>query len=241
MKRVILRLCIALLTFALGVAAVMFYLASNVPIIGPPAAEGLEAPAAPVASTCYPGRSVKTQVMGRLLYFPPGVFSTNEWRDQFRRDWYSKHLEAMHEASFYFPDSSEEESYRFLWLRSFHHPVAVRVRSSGGGLLITVKELSGAGGHDPGKLTVNRTRKVAKEEWDEFIRLIEQTCYWGLPTEDEGLIGEDGAQWILEGVRSSRYHIVDRWSPRNGSYREACLYMLKLSGLGVDASSENVY
>ena len=43
------------------------------------------------------------------------------------------------------PDNSEAESYRFLWLRSFHRPVAVRVWSAGCERFVTLKELSGAG------------------------------------------------------------------------------------------------
>lgn len=238
MTRMILRLSIALLTFIFGVTAAILFITHDVPTVTPPAFEGLGAPAAPAASACYPGHAVKTQVMGKLSYFPPGVFSTNEWHDQFRAAWYSKHLEAMKEASFYFPDNSEEESYRFLWLRSFHHPVAVRIWNSGGEQFIAVKEMNGAGGYEPGNLTLNQARKLAGAEWGEFTRLLEQTCYWELPTEGESL-GADGARWILEGVKGGRYHIVDRWSPENGIYREACLYALRLSGLRVD--SEDIY
>jgi hypothetical protein len=238
MKRITLGVSIALLAFVSGTTAVRLFLPTDVPSTIAPAVEGLGAPAAPAASACYPGRAVEIQVMGHLLYFPPGVFSTNESHDQFRADWYSKHLEAMKEESFYFSGNSEMEGYRFLWLRSFHHPVAVRIWNSGGEQFITVKEMNGAGGYGPGKLILNQTRKLAKAEWDEFTRLLERTCYWELPTEDERL-GRDGARWILEGVRGGRYHIVDRWGPESGSYREACLYALKLSGLRADG--EDIY
>lgn len=45
--------------------------------------------------------------------------------------------------------------------------------------------------------------------------------------------GDDGAQWIVEGVRSKRYHVIDRWSPKD-NYRLACLYLLKLSRIRVN-------
>lgn len=241
MKQIMLRLATAVCTFVLGVAMAMFYLARQVPTVITPVVERIEAPLSTVAPSCYPGRSLKIQVVGRLLYFPPGVFSTNNWHDDFRRDWYSEHLRAMKESSFYFPDGSEQESYRFLWLRSFHHPIAVRVWSLAGKQLVTVKEMSGAGGYTPGKLIVNRTHTVTVCEWKEFTRLLEQTCYWNLPTDSDDRGGKDGAQWILEGVKGGRYHVVDRWSPEGGSYREACLYLLKLSGLGIDVSNESVY
>jgi hypothetical protein len=65
---------------------------------------------------------------------------------------------------------------------------------------------------------------------------LDDSCYWQLATQDDSMDGNDGARWILEGVKGGRYHIVDRWTPQNGSYRELCLYALKLSGLKLDAS-----
>jgi hypothetical protein len=132
------------------------------------------------------------------------------------------------------------ESYRFLWLRSFHHPVAVRVWRSGAEHFLVVKQLSGAGGYAPGRLSVDRTRQLSNDEWDEFVRLLDGICYWQMPAEDSRL-GNDGARWILEGMKDGRYHIVDRWSPDGGDYRAACLHLLKLSGLGIDPKGVDVY
>ncbi|HEX6185153.1 MAG TPA: hypothetical protein VFZ44_14800 [Pyrinomonadaceae bacterium] len=241
MKRTMFRLSVALLTFVAGVVAATLHLASQVPHVPTPVFKRVEMQSAPEVAHCFPGRSRWAQTMGHhLSYFPQGAFSTNEWGDKFRADWYSEHLSAMKEKPFYYPDNSEAESYRFLWLRSFHRPVAVRVWSVGCERFVTLKEMSGAGGYEPGQLLVDRTRKLSQDEWDEFTRLLEQTCYWELPTTDERL-GNDGAHWILEGVRAGRYHVVDRWTPEGGSYREACLYALKLSGLSFSVSHEDVY
>ena len=46
--------------------------------------------------------------------------------------------------------------------------------------------------------------------------------------------GLDGAQWIIEGLLNGNYHIVDRWSPEEGSIRAIGLHFLKLSDLKVD-------
>lgn len=54
-------------------------------------------------------------------------------------------------------------------------------------------------------------------------------------------MGNDGAEWILEGVNGGRYHVVDRWTPGAGAYREACLYLLKISDLGIDEASQDLY
>ena len=241
MKRLIPRLAVALATFAFGVAAAALYLALNTPPdIPPPPVVTLQAEAPAPVSACFPGLSMGTRYMGKVVYFPGGVFSGNERRDEFRVRWYTEHLAAMGEPSLYFAYDPTGESYRFLWLRSFHHPVAVRVWSSGDEHFLVVKQLDGAGGYAPGRLSVNRTRPLSKDEWDEFVRLLDGICYWQLPTEDSRL-GNDGAQWILEGVKDGRYHIVDRWSPDGGDYRAACLYLLKLSGLGVNPKGVDVY
>ena len=139
------------------------------------------------------------------------------------------------------PDVPGLERYRFLWLRSFHHPVAVRIWKSGDEHFISVKETNGAGGYEPYQLILDRTRMLAPAEWAEFIRLLDQTCYWELESEDENIEGNDGARWILEAVKGGRYHIVDRWSPDGGTYREACMYALKLSELKIDTPGEPIY
>jgi hypothetical protein len=148
--------------------------------------------------------------------------------DTFRNEWYSKHLKALNEPAL--PSiGGANETYRFLWLRSFHHPIAIRAWRTGEERNMVFKELDGAGGYGPGKLIANETRRLTANEWDEFIDLLQKASYWQLPTEskDSGL---DGAQWVLEGKKDEQYHIVDRWSPRSGSYLEACSYLLKLSG-----------
>jgi hypothetical protein len=99
--------------------------------------------------------------------------------------------------------------------------------------------LDGAGGYKPGKLILIQSREVTEGEWDKFTDLLEQSCYWKMPTEEGNPGGKDGAQWVLEGIKEGRSHVVDRWTPEGGSYRELCLYLLKLSGLKV--SEEDLY
>jgi hypothetical protein len=148
--------------------------------------------------------------------------------DSFRNEWYSKHLKAMDESSLN-SIAESDETYRFLWLRTFHHPIAIRVWRKGEERNMVFKELDGAGGYEPGKLIANRSRRLTTDEWDKFIKLLQRASYWRLPAESKNG-GKDGAQWILEGKKDEQYHVVDRWSPEGGSYREACLYLLKLPG-----------
>ena len=245
MQRIVLRLFVALLTFALGVAITAIISMKLFPMLSPTNVAKVEEPKiditiSPPNLSCYPGRSIETATIKSSAYFPPKILSENEHSDKFKVDWYSRHLGAMDEAPLYFSDDGWLESYRFLWLRSFHHPVAVHIWRCGSVRFIAVKEMSGAGGYEPGKLTLNKTRELSMAEWNEFKRHLNDSCYWQLPTTDEN-VGFDGAQWIFEAVEGGRYHIVDRWSPQNGSYRGLCLYALELSGLKIDTASEPLY
>ena len=232
-KGMTLRLSVAVMAFALGVVVATVYRLQN--SVAQVAAPKLEARLETPHDACYPGKSIPLLVTGKVTYFPPKAVS------EFPTEWYSKHLTAMEEGSMFAPDKHAVETYRFLWLRSFHHPVAVRVWRTEIDQFITVKEMSGAGGYEPGRFIVNQTRKLAAGEWDTFIRRLDDSCYWNLPTDDPKERGFDGAQWILEGVKGGRYHIVDRWTPQSGSFREACLYSLKLSGLAIDTKREPLY
>ena len=163
-------------------------------------------------------------------YFAVGTFALEKGEKEFDdlvQSLYGKPLCAMNEQPM--TPRAVDEAYRFLWLRTFHHPIAIRVWRKGEERNMAFKELDGAGGYDPGKLIANLTRRLTTDEWDKFIKLLQQASYWQLPTESRNG-GRDGAQWILEGKKDEQYHVVDRWSPEGGSYREACLYLLKLSG-----------
>jgi hypothetical protein len=239
--RLTLWLSILLTTFTLAVTAAMLYLSRPTPNNLESAVLKHEAQAAPVAPSCYPGLSRKVEKFSKSSLFPPGAFYPNPEHEGFVVEWYAKHLQAMHEQSLLSYPESQTESYRFLWLRTFHRPVAVRVWHSEEGSFLNVKQLSGAGGYEAGKLITNQTRQLTNAEWDGFVSLLDRSCYWQLPAKNDDEMGKDGAQWILEGTRQGRYHVVDRWTPRSGDFREACLYLLKLSNLGIDLSSEDVY
>ena len=162
-------------------------------------------------------------------FFPPGALSERKDLNQFVSDWYSKQLQGLEEPSLWELSKTQgSQSYRFLWLRTFHHPVAIRVDINADGTSrLTTKMTSGAGGYGPGKLIRNDVKTLTKERTDWFLQVIEQNSFWKLPTRDETRMGFDGAQWIVEGVKDGNYHIVDRWSPERGEIRAIGLAMIK--------------
>jgi hypothetical protein len=169
-------------------------------------------------------------------YFPVGVFQDDASNAEFRARWYAKHLRAMGEESLLSAAANKEFlGYRFLWLRTFHHPISMKLRIRlDGNAQLTCIELAGAGGYQPGKVLMTQIVELSKEQVSQFEALIRSSNFWELPTHNAEKGGSDGSQWILEGVKNQKYHVVDRWTPTDGKYREACLYLLNLSRLKVD-------
>jgi len=153
--------------------------------------------------------------------------STQQLRD-FRIAWYSKHLAAMGEPSLWLADHATE-TYRMLWLRTFDAPFVFRVtvKPDGTSELVT-KKTAGKGGYDPGKLVINHTKQINRKETEILVETLERTKFWDLPTNESGIGGLDGAQWIIEGTKNGKYHIVDRWD--GGEIKGWALLLMKKSG-----------
>jgi hypothetical protein len=104
-----------------------------------------------------------------------------------------------------------------------------------------VKRLNGRGGYAPGTFDLYWARSLSADEWDAFMMQLEDSEYWQMPTRDNRMMAQDGAQWIMEGYREGRYHAVDRQSPDEGAYRDACMYLLSQSGLLAETPANEVY
>jgi hypothetical protein len=159
-------------------------------------------------------------------YFPAATFAADAGGDDaFVRGWYSKHLRAMGEPSL--SCGATGRVYRFTWLRSFDHPVAVRITDRGRGGLLEAVELDGAGGYAPG--SVLRRKSYVLGERDMARLRMAMAPAWNLDaTADDN--GRDGAEWIIELAEDGRHHAVTRWSPREGLVRELGLRLLSMSG-----------
>lgn len=245
MRQTLLKLAIAILTFIIGVVVSVTWLEYRTSL-DDRLIEPVRMIEEPGALSCFPGLSKEVNALcpEHFSYFPPGAFDSDESakpNEKRLRDYWSQHaidrysevLRAMEEPSLLAQPGCEGEGYRFLWLRSFAPPIAVRIWRSGDKQFLITKALDRVGDHKPGKLVIN-IRFPSEGEWAMLARLQEQTCFWQLPAMNITEVGDDGAMWILEGVKEGRYRVIERWSPKSGAFRESCLYLLKISGLEID-------
>ena len=162
------------------------------------------------------------------FYFPADKLDT------FSNTWYSKMLRALHEPVLY-NYSGDKEIYRFTWLRTFHHPVSLRLENNNNKITLTVKVSNGAGGYDPGQIIIDTTIDITLDDWNTFVGKADKVNFWNLQTEVKEM-GLDGSEWILEGVTKNKYHFTTRWSPpysKNEGYRDCCDYLISLSKLKI--------
>ena len=173
--------------------------------------------------------TTSTTTLGQTRYFPPRSLDEDPRGDEFLSQWYSDELRTLDEPSLWeLSKSKKEESYRFLWLRTFHHPIAVRIDiKADGSSQLTVKMTSGTGGFRPGHLTKNASTALTVAQTNEFRGEIKKYGFWQLESRPKETPGDDGAEWILEGVRGGTYRIVVRWTPKNGPVRDFGLFMLE--------------
>lgn len=192
--------------------------------------------------TSFPGLSKKISEIkrGKSDYFPRRILGNDMSPKYSVAGWYDKHLKMMSEKSLLDISDAETETYRFLWLRTFDHPIFVRITRNQNEVKLFTTELDGAGGYEPGKVLRSNEITLEQEDFYNFLNLLENADYWNLPADNKE-DGNDGAEWILEGVKNGRYHFVERWSPRTGEYREACLHLLKLSGVDLDRLKDDLY
>ena len=163
-----------------------------------------------------------------------------------REPWYGAHLATMGEQPLC-AERAAAETWRLTWMPSFHASVVVRIERVEGPDSATyrmvAKTETGAGGYAPGTLARGVARTLAVAEQREFVRRLLAADFWRTPTvpPPDGVIGVDGAQWVLEASVDGQYHVVDRWTPQrdgpDARFRDLAEWMLEVSGL---AASEVV-
>lgn len=158
---------------------------------------------------------------GQTAYFPPLSFDAKPQLDQMMAEELAFVLQYLGESSIFAESNSPEvESYRFLWGRTFHRPISVRLdmRAGRSGML-TIRIGQGETG-SPGSLrgsVQTSTRELAEDQIEAF-RTAMQASFWTTTPYGHGdQAGADGSTWLIEALQAGQYHSVQRWSPMNSS------------------------
>jgi hypothetical protein len=174
---------------------------------------------------------------GDERFFPKGTFPVDyPASDEMRRQWYSATLSHLDEPSL-FCDKLSGETYRLIWLHSYTHPVVIRITRHNNQIIANAFQLSGLGRGDPGVLLYHVQKQLTVTEWEQLKAGLQHSNFWSLPTSGN-MYGAHGEQWIIEGRRGDEYHIVDRWTPSAGSYRDLGVLFFDLVGWQRPYSSE---
>ena len=207
-------------------------MASPLPLLSLLSALAALAPDPPPAQDYFPASFATPSVSCRPGSRPQPILTN------FQADWYARQLRAAGEPSLARAVSERRapgvETLRFTWLRTFHHPVVIRIETARGRSHLVAKEMSGRGGYDPGEIARQLDRALSATEARALdALLVRARLFAGTPRNCS--FGLDGAQWLFEGVDAGGYHFLDRWSPEDGPAREVGTFLLGLTGWSFDA------
>lgn len=164
--------------------------------------------------------------------FDGGKSSTFEMLDSVEVGWFSRQLRAAGEPSLYRaslrPRREPAQTLRFLWLRSFHPGVVVRVEVRGTTARVIAKQLTGSGGYDPGEIGRHVDRRLSRAELARLRAMLDAAHLFEREAPPCDVV-VDGSAWVMERVDRSGYRMAYRLSPANGALREIGLYLLGLT------------
>lgn len=170
----------------------------------------------------------------QLEYWRGKRFDPNTWQGEVRalgeptEEGFAMTLRKMREPSLFSRAMSGQEAYRFIWIRSFHPPLAVRIVRAPAGILLAVRETEGTGQYPSGADADLQIRELSPAQWHCLKALLVATRFWDMPSTDKSG-GLDGAEWIVEGIHNGKYHIVERWSPYpDDPFRALSWYFMQL-------------
>ncbi|KAA3634421.1 MAG: hypothetical protein DWQ02_11415, partial [Bacteroidetes bacterium] len=152
-------------------------------------------------------------------------------------EWLALQLKDLNEPCLYNQKTEEDSIFRFTWLRSFHHPISVRIEKKNEKILLYGKIGNGAGGYEPEGLKRSKKRRVIKRDWDKFLTLLNEANFNDLPHQ-EYVPMTDGASWTLERKNSEGFKAF-RTNDPDDALMESCLFLLKLSGIRI--KQEDIY
>ena len=167
-------------------------------------------------------------------YFPPagtpwttGFHFGDEWGESV-----SQILKMMHEPSLYWCEAGVPDAqYRFIWIRSFNDPIAIRlsVHANGTGTLF-IHSLKGWMAGYPPKPGINSTREITSDQTKHALELFKQIDFMDKRNRFD-ISSTDGSNWIFEANEGGRYQLVEFRDPTPEAQRFGLYLMLDLAKL----------
>ena len=202
MKRISLLALTALVSFAVGIASATIWISKRRPTVPPVAS----------SHNCRPLYDA-TVVSKRI----------NENDDP-------QLYGAFQELSLYAMPDCVDEAYSLTWIPSFHPPVLVRLWREGDRSFMVAKELDTKGWSKFGSIKETNSRALTQFEWRDFTDLLSRTSFWDLTSTVNETLPQDGAVWLVDGLRAKQYHWVRRRVP-NDQAGDISKHLIRLSGL----------
>ncbi len=135
----------------------------------------------------------------------------------------------------------KQECYRLIWSNVFND--TAHVITIGKDLTFIHKKLPK--NPDSTRIIAEKIEiKLLKREWRALQQSVYKNKYWTLPREIDRY-GCDGGTWIIEGRRPDAarcgkrdYHIVSRWSPEEGDFRNLCETIMNIANAKNEIKNE---
>ncbi len=177
----------------------------------------------------------------RSEYFLPTVLHADPDVGRLRQDWYADALARLDEPSFLELSRRPGEGYRFLWLRTWHPAVVVRLHVVGDLAVAEARRLDGRSRpQELGRLAAANRRTVSAADLAALQDALDQVGFWSLPTMDPrdpatgDATAEEGSRWVFEGMHDGQLQVVDRFSPDDPDLVSLGMLMLELAGVHPD-------
>ncbi|MDX1958644.1 MAG: hypothetical protein SFU98_08735 [Leptospiraceae bacterium] len=171
-----------------------------------------------------------------IFYFPEARYYKNLMNDSILPEQFNKFFsKVLHSAvqpvlyNYY----SDQEVYRFLWIRAFHNYFVINIKKLNQKFFIDCIELefNKNKAHQDFMCIVKELQmEVSSVNWVEFERLLDVTNVWKKLIDKNWENTRDGSHWVLEAHKSKYYQFAHFHSPKIEE-RAALEYLIKLSNL----------
>jgi len=136
----------------------------------------------------------------------------------------------------------DKEIYRFTWLRTFNHPVSIRLEKQNNVVRLFSKVCNGAGGYEPGKIMFDTSFDLTEKEVDAISTRLATANFWSLQTDKRDENGMDGSEWLIEVFKNNNYHMVVRWTPEeHTTFRAIGEYLISISQIKNETNEDDYY